>query len=234
MSPETAGADNREQVLPFFLVADESASMEGPPIEAINDELPELHSAVASDPIVAEKVRFSLITFAGDAQVLLGLSDLSELTSMPGLTVRDGGTNYRAAFELVHREIDAEVARLHCDGFQVLRPAVFFLSDGCPNGPDWTAAHRALTTEGNPRRPNVLAFGIGSADAQVIRRVATLAAFMAQDGTSPAGALHEFAVALTKSVMASGSALASGTGSLTVANPSGFVSLPVDPVPVVQ
>lgn len=31
-----------QQVLPFYLVCDESSSMSGPPIQAINDSLPEI------------------------------------------------------------------------------------------------------------------------------------------------------------------------------------------------
>ena len=224
-------SERRGRVLPFFVVADESGSMAGDPIESINSGLPRLHDAVVSDPVVSDKVRFGLISFAGDAQVLLGLSDLSELTALPGLTARDGGTNYAAAFDVLRVEIASEIARLTSDGFEVLRPAVFFLSDGQPNGPEWKSLYSALIAPENPARPNIIAFGIGQANPDIIRQVGTLAAFMAST-TDPSDAVHEFAVALTRSVVASGSALASGTGALHVANPTGFVSLPLDPVTV--
>lgn len=82
-----------QQVLPFYLVCDESGSMLGAPVKAINDSLPNLHAEIGSNPVVADKTRFCLIGFGSDAQVLLPLSDLSAVTSIPALHAT-GGTNY--------------------------------------------------------------------------------------------------------------------------------------------
>ena len=73
------------QVLPFYLVCDESASMSGPPLDAINASLPEIHSEIGANPVVADKTRFCLIGFSDTAQVLLPLSDLSAIFFDPGL-----------------------------------------------------------------------------------------------------------------------------------------------------
>ena len=84
------------------------------------------------------------------------------------------------------------------------RPAVFFLSDGHPTDPaTWPAAYERLVDPDWPPRPNIIAFGIGDADAATIGRIGTFQAFMSQGGVSPAAALHGFARALTTSVVRS-------------------------------
>jgi len=211
------------QLLPFYLVCDESGSMSGGPIDAINQSLPEMHQEIGSNPVVADKTRLCLIGFSDSASVLLPLADLSTLTSMPKLSA-GGGTNYQAAFEVLKTTIDADVAKLKSDGHQVYRPAVFFLSDGHPNRNNWQAAFQDVTDQNWTSRPNILAFGFGQADENTIRQVATTRAFMANGTMGPADALREFAQSLIKSIVNSATSSA--------ANPSGGVTLSMpDAVP---
>lgn len=188
------------QLLPFYLVCDESGSMAGQAIDAINKSLPELHAEIGSNPAVADKTRFCMIGFNNQADVLLPLSDLSTLTAMPKLS-SSGGTNYKAAFEALKTTIDSDVRNLKQAGNVVYRPAVFFLSDGHPNRNDWQTAHQALTDVNWSSRPNILAFGFGSADEQIIRQVATVRAFIADNTIGPADALREFAQSLIRSIV---------------------------------
>jgi uncharacterized protein YegL len=211
------------QLLPFYLVCDESASMQGAPIDAINQSLPELHQEIGANPVVADKTRFCLIGFSDHADVLLPLADLSTVTAMPKLSA-GGGTNYEAAFETLRKTIDSDVASLKQAGNTVYRPAVFFLSDGHPNRNNWQTAFQALTDANWRSRPNILAFGFGSADESVIRQVATTRAFMANGTIGPADALREFAQSLIRSIVNSVTPSAS--------NPSGGANLSMpDSVP---
>src|SRR5260221_12947178 len=113
------------QVLPFYLVCDESGSMAGQPLDAINDSLPKIHSEIGSNPVVADKTKFCLIGFSDTAQVLLPLSDLSVVSTIPALQVA-GGTNYSSAFDLLYDTIADDVKQLKANGEPVYRPAVFF------------------------------------------------------------------------------------------------------------
>jgi len=220
-----------QQVLPFYLVCDESSSMTGPPIEAINDSLPKLHGEIGSNPVVADKTRFCLIGFSSDAQVLLQLADLSSVTSMPVLQA-GGATSYRSAFDLLYDSITADVATLKADGNQVYRPAVFFLSDGQPTD-DWVAAYQRVTDAGWALHPNILAFGFGSVDQTTLQQVATVKAFIADGSMGPEQALKEFAQSLIRSIVNSGTQQAAdGSMHLSVPeNVPGFMSLPADPIP---
>ena len=216
------------QVIPFYLVCDESASMSGAPVQAINDSLPELHSEIGSNPVVADKTKFCLIGFSSQAQVLLPLSDLSTITSIPGLTA-SGGTNYGSAFDLLYSTIASDVAQLKAQGDQVYRPAVFFLSDGQP-GDDWSASYERLTDAGWPLHPNILAFGFGSVHSETLQQIATVRAFIADGTMGPDAALREFAASLTQSIVNSGSRPTSSALTLSVPdNVPGFTSLPGRP-----
>ncbi len=52
------------QVLPIYFVGDESHSMAGAPIAAVNQGLADLRDEVAEHPLIGKKVRFGIVTFA--------------------------------------------------------------------------------------------------------------------------------------------------------------------------
>ena len=191
-----------EQILPLYVVCDQSYSM-ADHLDALNDGLAQLHAAVGTDPVVADKTRFCLIGFSGKAEVLQRLCRPSDVVGVVDLTTR-AATSFGEAFTLLRKTIEEDVDSLKAQSHQVYRPAVFFLSDGHPTDPaTWPAAYERLVDPDWPARPNIIAFGIGDADAATIGRIGTFQAFMSQGGVSPAAALHGFARALTTSVVRS-------------------------------
>jgi uncharacterized protein YegL len=217
------------QVLPMYFVGDESHSMNGGPIDAVNHGLVDLRDEVAKHPLMGKKVRFGIITFADTAQTRLELSELSEELILPELQPRGRGTSYAAAFEALRQAIPADVAMLKSAGYQVHRPSVFFLSDGLPTEKEgkWQAALADLKDPGFRERPNILAFGVGEADADVIRKLASVPrfAFMMLDGVSTAGAIAEFAASMLNSMVSSAERLDRGEQTLEFEKPEGFVQL---------
>ncbi|MFT4217713.1 MAG: VWA domain-containing protein [Micropruina sp.] len=218
-------------ILPFYLVCDESYSMEGEPIDSMNKALPELHMEIGINPVVCDKVRFSIITFSEQPQVLQPLVDLSQVTQLPELHPR-GGTSYAPAFRLLRTEIDHDVDELKTQGHRVYRPSVFFLSDGQPTDEDadWQQALADLVDPNWGRHPNVLAFGFGAANEKVIARVGVTRAFMADGSISPAKALAEFAKSLTRSIVQSASGAGDGVAPVIPNQVKGFAPLPADPI----
>jgi len=219
-----------QNILPFYLVCDESGSMAGDPIDSINRAMPELHHEIGTNPVVADKTQFGVIGFSDNAEVLLELSDLSQVATLPVLSHK-GGTSYAAAMRCIKDQIELDVDRLKRENHKVYRPVVFFLTDGHPSA-DWRAEWDALVSREFKYHPHIVAFGIGNqVDGAVISAIATFQAFI-DDGTmSPAMALREFAVALTKSIVMSGSK-SQGDG-MTLQTPEkvpGFRALPVGQV----
>jgi uncharacterized protein YegL len=198
------------QILPFYLLCDESGSMIGEPIDVINGALPDLHHEISTNPTVADKTRFCLIGFSDTATVLQPLADLSDIDSVPALAA-GGLTSYRDAFHILLRCVEADVAALKAEGHEVYRPVVFFLSDGIPTDPDWEQAYKELTQ--SRFCPKIIAFGIGEAQEPTIARVANFRAFMQKDSSvSPAQALREFASSLTRSIVRSAGSIGAGGG----------------------
>lgn len=214
------------QILLVYFVADESGSM-GANVGELNEGLLSLLDALQREPFAAARVRFSVIGFSDSAFTHLEASDLRTTTWRPELSAQ-GLTSYAAAFDELRYRISVDIAHLKQQGFEVLRPAVFFLTDGQPNGKeDWRAARARVLAE--RARPNILAFGIGDADARVVCELATdeKYAFQAAHGADTGVMLSEFLKSLMHSVVSSGQAVASGRAELQFEKPEGF-TLAVD------
>jgi len=217
------------QVLPIYFVGDESHSMAGAPIDAVNQGLADLRDEVAKHPLIGKKVRFGIITFADSAETRLELSELSEELALPTLAPRGRGTSYAAAFEALRQAIPGDVALLKSGGYQVHRPSVFFLTDGQPTEDEgkWKDRLAQLTDDAFKERPNILAFGVGDAEAAVIQQVASTPryAFMMTSGASTAGAIAEFATSMLNSMVSSAERLERGERTIEFEKPDGFVQL---------
>ena len=219
-----------ENILPFYIVCDESGSM-GPNggINAINAALPELHSTIASDPLVSDKCRIGLITFSDTAEELMSLTNLADVVAMPGMQSR-GMTNYGQVFDLLKTVISRDIANLKSQGYKVYRPAVFFITDGEPTDvATWESSYRSLVDKNTNRHaPNIIAFGVDGADATTIGKVGTLGGFVSTSGVSPADSLREIIGSLTNTIFDSAS---SSTPQLVVpAAPVGTTAVPLEEV----
>lgn len=216
-----------EQILPFYVVCDQSYSMFDH-LDALNEGLAQLHEAVGTDPVVSDITRLCVIGFSDSATVLQPLCRPSDVVALRDLTT-EAATSFGEAFRVLRDTIERDVETLKTTAQTVYRPAVFFLSDGYPTDqttwPDWYAK---LVDPDWPARPNIIAFGIGDADAATIGRIGTFQAFMSDGGVSPAAALHGFARALTTSVVRS---VDDGEVALRVpARIDGFTTLRIDPL----
>lgn len=153
--------------------------------------------------------------------MLLGLSDLRDVTHIPQLAER-GATSYAAAFRLLRQEIDRDIRQLKADRMRVYRPAVFFITDGVPT--DETAALQAafaeLTDPSFRSRPNIIPFGVGDATKDTLDPWVfpaggpkPMRSYVTKDGADPAKAINQVAEILISSILASaGSVTSAGTG----------------------
>ncbi|PRY34261.1 vWA domain-containing protein [Umezawaea tangerina] len=212
----------KAKLLPFYLVIDVSVSMTGDKLKQANAIMPAVVDALADAPILSDKVRFGVIDFGSDAQVRLPLCDLlDENVSLPALTVR-GATSFAAAFRLLRAEIESNVKQLKADGFQVHRPAVFFISDGDPTDreDDWRGAFAELT-ENFPIYPNFVPCGVDDANPKILANLIhpatgpkAMQMYLMQNGQNPADAIAMIAEILISSMLASGQSIAQGGSGL--------------------
>jgi uncharacterized protein YegL len=214
-------------VLPFYVIVDVSYSMtmipKAPdgsgeaPLAAGNHIVRAVKEALDEAPILADKVRFSLLDFSDDAQVIIPMCDLMRVQpgDIPQLQAR-GGTSFVAAFNLLKRQIGIDVAQLKADGHKVHRPAVFFLTDGEPTDDDaeWKASFAALTDPMFKERPNFIPFGVAEAKKAILDHLVypqgKMRSFVTKQGEDPARAITTMAEKLVGSVLASANSIQSG------------------------
>jgi uncharacterized protein YegL len=216
--------DPKGNLLPVYVLADESYSLSDH-AQDLNNGLVSLYEALRAEPMIAAKVRLSILGFSDDVEVRLALADLRNVENVPRLRIRSN-TNYQAVFEDLLTRIPHDVDLLKTSDYLVHRPAVFFLSDGQPNDDsDWLEPRERLIDRTiTPAAPNIVAFGIGDVMPETILQVATdeKFAFVATPSTNIGTAIAEFFVALTHSIVKSGSSLTSPNPDLVVEKPEGF------------
>ena len=162
------------QLLPFYLLADQSGSMESD-IEFLTGGLQDLVDEARSNSLAYSKIRLSVIGFGSSVTAHLELADLRKIDRMPVLPATEEYTRYDLAFEDLRVRIDRDVDLIKATNNAALRPAVFFLTDGKPNPPDqpWREALSTVRDDSFRRRPNIVAFGVRDADANIIREIAS-------------------------------------------------------------
>ena len=168
----TGPSEGGLQVLPFYILCDEGGSMAGASIVAVNEGIKQLFKTIYSDPILDGNAWVSIIAFSDTADVVLPLSQATNVSTVPGCVVR-GSSSYSAAFRKLREQIDIDVPNLKAYGFSVLKPIVFFVSDGEPNLEPWEVDYKLLTDISNKYRPHIISFGVEGANPDTIKKIAT-------------------------------------------------------------
>jgi uncharacterized protein YegL len=210
--------ENRGSLLPLYLVVDESASM-GPYIDDLNTGLTALYDELLAEPMAASRVRLSVLGFSDDVMRHLRLVDIRAEIAFPVFTSRTT-TNYGLAFSYLAAILPEDIALLKSEGYSVMRPAVFFLTDGLPSdGEAWREPYSYLMSQ--HFRPNIVAFGIGEALSETILAVCSRPDF-GFISVDPSHVISPFMRALTSSIVASGRSIVTHSPELIIEKPEGF------------
>jgi len=184
-------------VWPCYILFNESASMSGPKLDAVNQILLTIFNAFLTDPLVHAQVRLGLTSFSDTAEELVPPMSLLNFPALPKASSKSD-SNYTAAFSWAKLAIDRDVPKFRSIGFQVLRPFVFFISDGEPTSSGWQTTHAALTSLNYRFAPTILSCGVTGAVGEVIKEVATtlrnghVCYWLADDGTDLAGVVRKY------------------------------------------
>ncbi|PSM37816.1 hypothetical protein C6Y14_40000 [Streptomyces dioscori] len=207
----------------IYLVIDES--LDDDCLDELNRGLAALHSALAGAPAVSAALRLCVLGMAAGTEMRLPLDTVLPSTRTPILAGRQG-LSYEQAFRMLQALLRQDVALVKTQRAQVLRPIVFFLSGGVPEGGDgWQDAYRELVDQGgNPVAPHLIALGLGRAQARAVRTVATRPefGFMAAPHQDVASAAHSCAAFLRDTIIAYGQRLSSGDPQFSLVPPDGF------------
>jgi uncharacterized protein YegL len=116
--------------LPVYLLLDCSTSMDGEPIQAMEDGLKNFLADLIGEPAARESVWLSVITFGNVARQVVPLTEINTF-QVPPLKA-EGGTALGEAFELLSAKIDAEVRKTTENQKGDWKPQVIVFTDGNP------------------------------------------------------------------------------------------------------
>ena len=179
--------------LPVYLLLDCSASMTGPPIEAVKEGVKMLIRDLAMEPYAKGMVWISLITFSTTAEQIIPLTEITRISEVN--IEASGTTSLGAALKLLCDCIDRDVRSRTEEQRGDYKPVAFLLTDGHPTddiGPG--------TQEVKKRRfASFVACAAGQhANANLLKTISETV-MMLQDATP--GCLREFIKWVTDSIM---------------------------------
>lgn len=222
--PGDPAAPSVPGLIPVYLVVEDSPVM-ATGIEALNAGIQSLYDAVAAQPEIARVIRLSLLSYADQASIRLATQAVRLGHRLSAFTVEPGPVRLGAAFERLLDCIPRDAIELKRQTSSLRRPQVLLLAGGPPADPhDWTAAHRALTDRDRQRfAPDVIACGIGPAQARTVLEIATRPelAFVAPDDDL-IGGIQQFCAFARTRVLEYGRAVLDGDADATFSGPDGF------------
>jgi len=171
--------DDSRRILIYF-VLDVSSSMQGSPLQAVQDGLESMVSELNKTPEAVELAHLCVITFGSNAQIAAPLVPLANFTP-PHLAI-NGSTNMSAGLELVNRQIDLDFRPNKGGAVRGdYKPLIFLMTDGAPDSLDTTirAAQKLRNRSAGKTIGTFLALGCGQgANENNLRQIAPVVALM--------------------------------------------------------
>jgi uncharacterized protein YegL len=161
-------ADNPEPRVPCVLVLDVSGSMDGQPIQELNEGIRQYKDELASDSIASKRVEIAIVTFGEDVRTVVDFTTAEGFE--PPVLGAAGMTPMGQAVDQAIDMVEARKQVYKANGIAYYRPWIFLITDGGPNDANWErAAERAVLGD----RSKSFAFfgvGIGEADMATLQR----------------------------------------------------------------
>jgi uncharacterized protein YegL len=161
-------AENPEPRCPCVLLLDTSGSMQGAPINALNEGLRSFKDDLINNSLASRRVEVSVITFDYNVKIVQGFVS-AEQFHLPMLTAQ-GPTRTGAAIHKALDIIQSRKAQYRANGVAYYRPWIFMITDGEAQGEAENmlekAAQRIKEEEANKR---VAFFTVGVENANMTR-----------------------------------------------------------------
>lgn len=161
--------ENPSPRCPVALLLDTSASMDGEPIEQLNEGIEVFFNAVGSDDFARFAVELEIITFGGETKRYAPFISFNDLTEVryPNFTA-GGMTPMGAALDMAFDDLKQRKNQYKRDGVPYYQPWIVLMTDGAPNDNWQAAAEKARKMDGD-RKLVFIGVGIGEdADMDVL------------------------------------------------------------------
>lgn len=120
------------RLLAYFLL-DTSGSMNGEPIQALNNGFNGLISMLRADPQATDSLHLSVITFDREVKNIIPLTALSNFYPMEITCPDSGPTHTGAALEMVSDLVQKDLVKGSADEKGDWQPLLFIFTDGKPS-----------------------------------------------------------------------------------------------------
>ena len=161
-------AENPEPRCPCVLLLDTSGSMQGAPIEALNQGLLSFKDELTKNPLASRRVEVSIVTFDSNINVVQDFVTADQFT--PPILTAQGLTTMGAG---IHKSLDLiqeRKAQYRSNGVAYYRPWIFMITDGEPQGePDEAIEQASRRLQGDETNKRVAFFSVGVENANMAR-----------------------------------------------------------------
>jgi len=178
-------ADNPEPRCPVVLTLDTSASMNGAPIQELNDALVAFASALKEDRLASLRVEVAIVTFGGQVEVL-GLAESGKTVTYeaqnafttvdrfdPPKLKASGNTPMGEAVQRALGLLRERKVIYRQSGMDYFRPWMFVITDGRPTDKNWEAAAEQVKEEEGRKGVTFYGVGVEKADMDVLQKFST-------------------------------------------------------------
>lgn len=121
--------------LPVYFLLDTSGSMNGEPIQSLNNALSGMISSLRTDAQAAETLWISIITFDREIKEIAPLTDLPSFALQEIVCPQSGPTFTGKALELLELKIKQEIRIGNANQKGDWKPLLFLITDGKPSDP---------------------------------------------------------------------------------------------------
>ncbi|WP_414624737.1 vWA domain-containing protein [Calothrix sp. CCY 0018] len=161
-------AENPEPRCPCVLLLDTSGSMQGAPIEALNQGLLSFKDELTKNPLASRRVEVSIVTFDSNINVVQDFVTADQFT--PPILTAQGLTTMGAG---IHKSLDLiqeRKAQYRSNGVAYYRPWIFMITDGEPQGElDEAIEQASRRLQGDETSKRVAFFSVGVENANMTR-----------------------------------------------------------------
>lgn len=154
--------------VPICLVLDTSGSMDGDPIDELNEGVKTFFDAILSDEVAQWSAEISIVTFGDTATQILDFASIQKQT-VPTLQA-SGSTPMGAAVNLALDLLERRKKEYSATGVDYYQPWMVLMTDGQPTDDIESSVHRTCELI-EKRKLTIFPIGIGqSADMSVLAR----------------------------------------------------------------
>lgn len=163
-------AENPEPRCPCILLLDCSGSMNGAPIQELNNGLRVFQQQLSNDNLASKRVEVTVLTFDTDVRVVNEFEVAENFE--PKELIAGGLTSMGRAIERAINMLEQRKAVYKANGISYYRPWIFLLTDGEPTD-DYLSAMNAVHEGEKNKQFAFFAVGIQGANMEILKQIST-------------------------------------------------------------